>query len=92
VKTIEGWSATPKAPEWGLEEFSIKGKKVSGSKFHLSQLEPIMEKVRPAILIFVTIGIVLLFYKFAKGGGPEGGSGTDTTETHYDGPNEYRVR
>jgi hypothetical protein len=93
VKTIEGWSATPKAPEWGLEEFSIKGKKVSGSKFHLSQLEPIMEKVRPAILIFVTIGIVLLFYKFAKGGGPEGGSGggVDTTETYYDGPNEYRV-
>jgi hypothetical protein len=93
VKTIEGWSATPKAPEWGLEEFSIKGKKVSGSKFHLSQLEPIMEKVRPAILIFVTIGIVLLFYKFAKGGGPEGGSGSgvDTTETYYDGPNEYRV-
>jgi hypothetical protein len=97
VKTIEGWSATPKAPEWGLEEFSIKGKKVSGSKFHLSQLEPIMEKVRPAILIFVTIGIVLLFYKFAKGGGPEGGSGTgDPNPERYGEPggpgaeNEFR--
>lgn len=79
IHTIESWSGTAEAPEWGIDEFSIKGYKIPGYKFHLSRLEPIMEKVRPAMLIFVTIGLVLLFYNFAKGGSPPSGGGNDNT-------------
>jgi hypothetical protein len=76
IETIEGWSATGVAPELGTETFTIKGHVVTGSKFDLAKLEPIMSKIRPAIVIFVTIGLVLLFYKFAFGGSPpSGGSG-----------------
>lgn len=78
IKTVESWSASSTAPVWELGEFSIKGVKIPGATFHLSHLEPIMEYARPAMLIFATVGLVILFYKFAtKGGGPPSGSGTE---------------
>jgi hypothetical protein len=76
IHTVEGWSATPVAPEWGLSKFTVEGREVPATHFHLSVLEPIMEKVRVAQLIFITIGLVLLFYRFAKGGSPPSGAGT----------------
>jgi hypothetical protein len=76
MQTIEGWSSSAVAPEWGIENLEIDGHHITG-KFKLSQLEPIMEKVRPAMVIFATIGLVLLFYGFAKGGGPPSGSASD---------------
>ena len=79
AQTIEGWSATSKAPEWGISSFTIEGHTVPGAKFNLTKLEPIMEVVRPAILVFATIGLVLLFYRFAKGGSPASGSGSDSS-------------
>jgi hypothetical protein len=74
VGTIESWSVAGEAPELGIESFEIEHHKIPGAKFKLNKLEPIMEKVRPAMLIFATIGIVLLFYGFAKGGGAPSGS------------------
>lgn len=79
IKTIESWSAGGSCPQWGIEEFDIKGVKIKGHNFDLCELEPIMEKARPAMLIFITIGLVLLFYNFAKGGSPPSGGGTPDT-------------
>jgi len=88
---IKGWSATPVAPKWGIDSFEIMEHKIPGASFDLSHLEPIMEKVRVAMVIFSTVGLVLLFYKFAKGGSPPSGSGGDAdvgnTETHDLYPN-----
>ena len=78
IKTVEKWSASPKAPEWGTEEMTIIGHKIPAAKFDLSKLEPIMSPVRAAMIIFCTFGIVLLFYKFAMGGGPPTGTATPT--------------
>lgn len=86
--TITAWSATAKAPVLGIEDWkiSIMGhKQTLNAMFDLAKLEPIMSRVRPAMLIFATIGIVLLFFKFAKGGGPPSGSGGDTTDGGEDG-------
>lgn len=76
AETVESWSASAVAPEWGIDNFTIEGHSITGAKFNLSHLEPIMEKIRPAMLIFATIGLVLLFYRFARGGTPPSGSGT----------------
>lgn len=99
AETMEGWNASPKAPEWGIENFRVDGKNVSGSKFDLAKLEPIMEVVRPAMIVFATIGLVLLFYGFAKGGSPPSGGAGDTivgesgntTTWEDEGGNQYRV-
>jgi hypothetical protein len=80
-ETIESWSAPGVAPEWGIGGWEVSGHKIPDTKFKLSALEPIMEKVRPAILIFATIGIVLLFYQFAKGGGPPSGGAQDSVSS-----------
>lgn len=85
IQTIEGWSAAGSAPELGIENFEVEKHTISGAKFKLSHLEPIMEKVRPAMLIFATIGLVLLFYRFAKGGGPPSGSSDDSSGSSDDG-------
>jgi hypothetical protein len=85
AKTIEGWSATPKAPVWGIGSFTVEGHKVEGGGFDLAKLEPVMEKVRPAMIVFATIGIVLLFYRLAKGGSPaSGGTGDAPGSTSTD--------
>ena len=95
--TIESWSGAGSAPEWGIEGFSVLGHEVHGTKFKLSHLEPIMEKARIAMLLFCTIGLVLLFYNFAKGGSPPSGGGIGDTGgkevvTEYDDDGtEYRV-
>lgn len=80
AETIESWSATPKAPEWGLENVEIDGRHITG-KFDLAKLEPIMEVIRPMMVAFATIGLVLLFYRFARGGSPPSGGGGDTTSS-----------
>ena len=86
AETISSWSATGKAPEWGLEEIEIDHTKIPSGKFNLAKLEPEMEIIRPAILIFATIGIVLLFFSFAKGGGPPSGGGAEGDSTPSPGP------
>lgn len=80
ISAIEGWSATGACPQWGFENLEIHGKDIN-SKFDLCKLEPIMEKVRPAMFLFATMGIVLLFFKFAKGGAPPSGSQQDSSAT-----------
>lgn len=86
--TIESWSTTKEAPEWGLNGITIDGHELTGANFKLSKLEPIMEKVRPAMIAFATIGIVLLFFSFAKGGGPPSGGGSDSGETGMPAPDK----
>lgn len=79
AQTIEGWSAASKAPKWGISSFTVEGHTIPGATFDLTKLEPIMEIVRPAMLVFATVGLVLLFYRFAKGGSPASGSGSDSS-------------
>ena len=79
VSTIVAMSTTAKAPDWTIvPEIEVSGHKVHEGKFDFAKLEPIMEIVRPAMIAFTTIGIVLLFYSFAKGGGPPSGGNTDS--------------
>ena len=79
VSTIVAMSTTAKAPDWTIvPEIEVSGHKVPEGKFDFAKLEPIMEIVRPAMIAFTTIGIVLLFYSFAKGGGPPSGGNTDS--------------
>ena len=77
AETVSSWSTTAVAPEWGFENLKIDGHTIN-AKFKLSQLESIMEVVRPAMVAFATIGLVLLFYNFAKGGTPPSGGGGDS--------------
>lgn len=87
IKTIESWSATATCPQWGLGKFSIKGHEIPEATFDTCHLEPLMEKVRPAMLIFSTIGLVILFFNFAKGGGaPSGGGARDLSGSANDMP------
>lgn len=79
VKTIESWSAASACPVWSIGEYTIHGKKIPEASINLCSygLEPIMEKARVAMLIFSTLGLVLLFYRFAKGGSPGSGGSQD---------------
>lgn len=86
AQTVESWSATGKAPELGIEEFEIEHTKIPSGKFDLVHLEPEMEYIRPAMIIFATIGLVLLFFSFAKGGGPPSGSTGDNGGDSYNVP------
>ena len=79
VSTIVAMSTTAKAPDWTVvPEIEVSGHKVREGRFNFATLEPVMEVVRPAMIAFTTIGIVLLFYSFAKGGGPPSGSNADS--------------
>ena len=78
ASTIGSWSTTASAPNLGLEEIEIDHKKIPAGTFNLEKLEPEMEYIRPAMIIFATIGLVLLFFGFAKGGGPPSGSQGDS--------------
>ena len=80
AEVISSWSSTSKAPELGLEEIEIDHRKIPAGTFNLAHLEPEMEYIRPAMVIFATIGLVLLFFSFAKGGGPPSGGQGDTTD------------
>lgn len=86
IQEITAWSATAKAPVWGIASMKIMGHTIPGASFDLVKLEPIMIVVRPAILIFATIGLVLLFYKFAMGGSPDSGSQGDSSSTNVSTP------
>lgn len=79
IKTVESWSATSKCPVWSIGEYTVHGKKIPEASINLCSygLEPIMEKARIAMLIFSTLGLVLLFYRFAKGGSPGSGGSQD---------------
>lgn len=77
AEVMSSWSATGKAPVLGIEDWHVDvagHKKTINATFDFAKLEPIMSRVRPAIVIFGTIGLVLLFFGFAKGGGPPSGS------------------
>jgi hypothetical protein len=76
IAEINSWSSTGSAPELGLEDFTVKGKKITGGKFDFARLEPVMEKIRPFEIAFSTIGLVILFYSFATGGNAGVGSST----------------
>jgi hypothetical protein len=67
---FQAWSATGKAPVLGMSSFTVQGHTIPGATFDTAKLEPIMEKIRPWIIFFVTISIVLVFYKWATGKGP----------------------
>jgi hypothetical protein len=84
AKVVESWSQTSEPPEWGINGFNVRGKKIEGAKFKLAVLEPVMEVLRPTMVAFATIGLVLLFYKFAKGGGPPSGGGSESLEGNED--------
>jgi hypothetical protein len=76
-ETVEGMAATAAPPTWTIvPEIKILSHTVGPGVFHFSTIEPIMEIVRPVMVAFSIIGIVLLFYRLAKGGSPEGGSGS----------------
>jgi hypothetical protein len=75
---LEKWTATGSAPTVGISGFEIHGKAIPGASGDFASLEPVMEKVRACELILGTIGLVLLFYRFATGGSPSGGSSSDS--------------
>lgn len=83
INSISSWSASASCPSLGIQEFSIKGHKIPEANTSLCPLEPIMEKVRPAMLTFATIGLLILFYSFARGGSPPSGGGTSDTGDGY---------
>jgi hypothetical protein len=84
VEQLSSWAAVGKAPELCTESFTIKGKKINAACVDLSPLESVMNKIRPFMVIFGTIGLVLLFYSFATGGNPGAGSRSGGGETFSD--------
>ena len=73
VKQIEAFSGTGAAPIWKIGPFYIQGNKIGPAEVHLSDIESIMEVVRPFMILFGTIGIVLLFYRIFTGKSLGGG-------------------
>jgi hypothetical protein len=73
VKQIEAFSGTGAAPIWKIGPFYIQGNKIGPAEVHLSDIESIMEVVRPFMVLFGTIGIVLLFYRIFTGKSLGGG-------------------
>jgi hypothetical protein len=74
VKVVESWSATGSAPEWTFPWGAGKSYPIT---VKLSVMEPAMEIVRPVIFVSFIVGIVMLFFKFALGGGGDSMSGGD---------------
>jgi|HubBroStandDraft_2_1064218.scaffolds.fasta_scaffold15351_3 hypothetical protein len=72
-KQLEAFSASSAAPVWTIGPFEWDGHKIPKAEIHLSDIEPIMEKVRPFMLIFGGIGIVFFFYKVFTGNEIGGG-------------------
>lgn len=67
VKQLEAFSGTATAPVWKLGPFKWAGGTIPKAEINLATLEPIMEVVRPFMVLFGTIGIVLLFYRIFTG-------------------------
>ena len=87
--TISSWATTAEAPDWTIvPEISFDGIKSSSGRFDFAKLEPIMEVVRPVMVLAATIGLIILFYNFAKGGGAPSGSGGDSSSAENSGEYE----
>ncbi len=84
LEELKSWSAVGSPPTLGISSFSIKGHTIPGASVDLSPLEPIMEKVRPVMVVLGTVGLVLLFYSFATGGNAGAGSGGGSSGSEED--------
>jgi len=73
IKQMEAFSGTGSAPVWHIGEIKFGSHSIGGANVHLSVIEPLMEKIRPWMVIFGTIGIVLMFYKIFTGKNIGGG-------------------
>lgn len=69
VEEFSAWSATSKVPEWETGEYTVHGKKIPSAHVSLAFAEPIMVIVRPFMILFSTIGLVVLFYRWSTGKG-----------------------
>lgn len=68
VHQLEAFSGTGAPPVWHIHSFKVYGTyKTPEASISLAPLEGIMEIVRPFMVIFGTIGIVLLFYRIFTG-------------------------
>lgn len=67
VKQLEAFSGASAPPVWSIGPISFSGHEIPEAKIHLSHLEGVMEVVRPFMVLFGTIGIVLLFYRIFTG-------------------------
>lgn len=78
VKQVEAFSATSEAPVWSIGPFHTAAFTIPEAKIHLSEIEPVMEKIRPWMKLFGVIGIVVFFFtvftgkKLGGGGNPPG--------------------
>lgn len=61
--------AAKEAPELGVGEWEIPFVHVTvpSTKVNLAKLEPLMEVVRPLLLFFITVGLVIRFFRLATG-------------------------
>lgn len=78
VKQVEAFSATSEAPVWSIGPFHTAAFTIPEAKIHLSEIEPVMEKIRPWMKLFGVIGIVVFFFtvftgkRLGGGGNPAG--------------------
>lgn len=87
IETMKGWVAASTVPEWCLKHYEIPflHRTIATHCQSLSFLEPVMTYLRPAMVLFATLGLVLLFFNFTRGGGLPSGSGvTQSVELDQD--------
>lgn len=84
IQEFSTWSGTSSAPTFTVGAFGVRGVTIGPAEISLAPLEPIMSKVRPFMVLFSTVGLVLLFYKFATGGGPPSGGRSDSTNNDHE--------
>jgi hypothetical protein len=72
-KQLEAFSSSGAPPVWTIGPIEWSGTKIPKAEIHLSAIEPIMEIVRPFMLIFGGIGILFFFYKVFTGNSIGGG-------------------
>jgi hypothetical protein len=77
IEEFSAWSATATNPTFTIGAFKVRSTTIGPASVKLESLEPIMSKVRPFMVLFSTIGLVILFYNFAIGGGAPSGGGGD---------------
>lgn len=83
IETIKGWVTARVTPEWCLQHYEIPflHRTIATRCQSLAFLEPEMGYLRPAMLLFGTLGLVLLFFNFTRGGGLPSGGGTSPAST-----------
>jgi hypothetical protein len=78
IGVVGEWSKTSSTPNLGWNDIPVTlggiSTTIPAAHFSLAPLEPVMEIVRPAMVIFASIGLVLFFYKVSTGGAPSSGS------------------